>query len=61
MTEPIAELSSISSALDELMARIGDIADALSKQGREEIAVELFEVERSLNGGRRRLSRIVHR
>lgn len=61
MTEPIAELSSISSALDELTQRIGDIADSLSKQGRDEIAVELFEVERSLAGGKRRLSRIVYR
>jgi hypothetical protein len=61
MSEPLAELSSISSALDELSERIGVLAETLSNNGRDEIATELYEVERSLAGGRRRLSRIVHR
>jgi hypothetical protein len=61
MTASLAELSSISNALDELSNRIAGLAAKLSEQGRDEIATELFEVERSLSGGRRRLSRLVNR
>jgi hypothetical protein len=59
MSVPTAELSSLATALDELTGRVTAIADDLSGSRRDDIAVELFEVERSLVGARRRLGRIL--
>jgi hypothetical protein len=56
-----AELSSISAALDDLSKRIGDIADRMEKEGRNDISYELFEVERSLTPPQRRLARLISR
>ena len=53
-----AELSSLATALDELSRRVTTLAEGLAGQ-REDMAVELFEVERSLNGARRRLRKVV--
>lgn len=58
MDDPRPELSSVSSALDELTKRLSAMADA-SAGGDEMLAVELFEIERSLRGAQRRLSRLV--
>ena len=58
MDDPRPELSSVSSALDELTKRLSAMADAQAG-GDEMLAVELFEIERSLRGAQRRLSRLV--
>jgi len=59
MSVPTAELSSLATALDELAGRVTTIAETLSGGERDDVAVELFEVERALGGARRRLGRLV--
>jgi hypothetical protein len=59
MSVPTAELSSLATALDELTGRVTAIADDLSGSRRDDVAIELFEVERALMGARRRLARIL--
>jgi len=54
-----AELSSVSTSLDELLVRISRIAEALSGDERDVVGPDLFEVERALRMARRRVSRIV--
>lgn len=61
MAKSPAELSSISAALDELSERIAKIAEQMSGSGQNDIAYELFEVERSLTPAQRRLARLVSR
>jgi hypothetical protein len=56
---PRAELSSVVSALDELLRRVGAIADQAAAEHEDDTATELFAVERALTGARRRLSRVV--
>jgi len=51
------ELSSLSSTLDELTRRVTALAEGARDAGDEELAVELFAVERSLAGALRRLLR----
>ena len=53
------QLSSVSTALGELTERLGDLAEELSGSERDDIAVALFEVERSLNTAGRRLHQLV--
>ena len=50
-----AELSSMSTALTELAERITKSADAMLGGPNEGVAVDLYEVERSLRTARRRL------
>jgi hypothetical protein len=52
-----AEISSLSSPLSELNDRVTAMAEAAQTQGDEEMAHELFAVERSLGGALRRLRR----
>ena len=59
MSVPTAELSSLATALDELAGRVTAIAERLSGGDRDDVAVELFEVERALGGARRRLGRLL--
>lgn len=61
MIDPRPELASISTTLNELTLRVGALADELSKAGQDGIATELFEVERALRNGGRRLRRAVDR
>jgi hypothetical protein len=61
MADHLAELSSVATALDELTGRITRIADALRDDKREELASPLYEVERALDGARRRLAKLVDR
>ncbi len=51
-----AELSSLVTALDELVARVSGLADELSSAERDIVGPELYEVERSLRAAQRRLS-----
>jgi uncharacterized protein involved in exopolysaccharide biosynthesis len=52
-----AEISSLSSSLKELHDRITALAEQAVALGDEEMAHELFSVERSLGGALRRLRR----
>ncbi|MGH8995348.1 MAG: hypothetical protein ACRDYB_04845 [Acidimicrobiales bacterium] len=52
-----AEISSLSTTLDELTRRVGSMAEAAGS-GDEELAMELFGVERSLSGALRRLRKL---
>jgi len=54
------ELSSVSSALDDLTKRIGTAAESFSGTTREDLATTLFEVERALQAARRRLDTVVN-
>lgn len=51
------ELASIATTLEELTQRVGSLAEGVGP-GEEEIAVELFAVERSLAGALRRLRKL---
>ncbi len=53
------ELSSMSTALDDLARRVGAMADDLAGEQREQLTAALFEVERSLRNAQRRLSKLV--
>ena len=61
MSSPPAELSSIASSLHDLTFRISTLAEKYSSEGKDELAHELFEVERALLGGNRRLQKVVAR
>lgn len=54
-----AELSSASTVLDELVARISAITDSLAGAEREALSADLYEVERNLGNAARRLTRLV--
>jgi hypothetical protein len=53
----VAEISSLSSTLQELNDRVTAMAEAAQATGDEDMAHELFSVERSLGGALRRLRR----
>jgi len=54
-----AALSSISTTLDDLVERIEAAAKEADFHGDEGLAVDLFEVDRSLRRAQRRLSKVV--
>lgn len=58
-TGPAAELSSLASTLDQIIDRVTAMAEGRSPGGGEpdDVAVALYEVERSLQEARRRLER----
>ena len=58
MAATAAELSSLATALDELTRRISDHAETADADKDEEVASELFAIERSLNSANRRLARL---
>jgi hypothetical protein len=53
------QLSSVSTALTELTARLGALAEELSADHRDDVAGALFEIERSLATAGRRLERLL--
>lgn len=55
----LAELSSISTALDDLTDRLRGLIGGLAGEERASLETELAEVERGLDGARRRLARVV--
>jgi hypothetical protein len=57
MATPRAELSSIASSLTDLARRVTALADHARDRGDEELASELFTVERELKAALRRLER----
>jgi hypothetical protein len=56
-----AELSSVSTHLHELVGRIGEIANGMAGDERDDVGPELFEVERTLKAAERRLNRVLDR
>jgi hypothetical protein len=59
MTASSAELSSVATALDELTTRITAIADRYARSERDELAADLYAVERALTGAQRRLTKVI--
>ena len=58
MADP--ELSSITSTLEEVSKRIVRLAESHERDGRGDVAVDLYEVERALNASVRRLTKLVN-
>jgi hypothetical protein len=56
-----AELSSVSSTLDELARRVTAAADRASVARNEALATELYEVERAMDNAARKLKNTVDR
>jgi len=54
-----AELSSLTTALDEMTKRVTAMADAYAEARREDLAGELYAVERQLANAVRRLGKVV--
>jgi hypothetical protein len=55
------QLASTASSLDELIARVTAAADDLSGGLEDDVAADLYEVERSLKTGARRLATVLRR
>ncbi len=55
----LAELSSLSSMLNEVTKRVTSLADRAAAAKDEDTATELYGVERALSGATRRLDRLV--
>jgi hypothetical protein len=55
----LPELSSVSTALDELQQRVSAIADGLHGTERDQLTSDLLEVERALGTAQRRLHRLL--
>jgi hypothetical protein len=56
-----AQLSSLSSALEQLTERIVAIADGFAGAPREDVAADLYDVERHLTAANRRLKVLLAR
>lgn len=54
-------LSSLSSAVGELTDRVTALADEYQGSPREDVAADLYEVERSLHTAHRRLTALLHK
>jgi ElaB/YqjD/DUF883 family membrane-anchored ribosome-binding protein len=52
---PSAELSSLSTTLDDVLRRVAATAEGLARQHREDASNHLFEAERALTTAARRL------
>jgi hypothetical protein len=55
----LAELSSVSTVLDELLQRVTTLADGLTGAERDQLSSDLREVERALGTAQRRLHRLL--
>jgi len=53
-----AELSSLAASLDELTRRVTALAEGARQADDEDLATDLFAVERALTGALRRLGRL---
>lgn len=59
MDADAAQLSSVATALDDLTTRVVEAADRLRIGGNDEVAADLYEVERALRSASRRLATTV--
>lgn len=55
MDSDMAELATVSTQIDELVARVTEVAERYHGTDEDAVAVRLFEVERSLMGASRSL------
>jgi len=55
----LAELSSVATALEELLRRVSGIADDIAASQQDTLSTELYEVERTLTTAHRRLTRLI--
>lgn len=55
-----AELSSIASVLEDLQTRVVEVADRWRHREREDVAGDLYDVERSLRSAQRRIRRALN-
>ena len=55
---PHAQLSSMATVLEELAERVTALADRYSGTERDDVAHDLYAVERALNEARRRLAKL---
>ena len=58
MDDERAPLSAIATALEELTRRITELADTYQRTANEQLAIELYEIERALQQAARRLERL---
>ncbi len=58
MSDVEAPLSSVQATLDEATDRVAELAARAESQRREDVAVGLFEVERTLRAALRRLEAV---
>jgi hypothetical protein len=56
---PRTELSSITSVLDELSARLDGVLADLDAGERDRLAPDLYEVERTIRAAQRRLTKLI--
>ena len=56
-----AQLSSLSTALEDLTRRITELADRYQGSPREDVAADLYEIERQLLTATRRLKALLDR
>ena len=56
-----AQLSALSTALEDITRRVTDMADEYQGSPREDVAADLYEVERHLVAATRRLQNLVDR
>ena len=61
MPDDAAELTSVASQLDGLTQRVTAAADRAQAAGEESLAADLYEIERALRAGTRRLGAVVRR
>jgi Mg2+ and Co2+ transporter CorA len=61
MSLDTARLSSLSTALDDLARRVTELADQYQGSPREDVAADLYEVERHLIAASRRLQALLDR
>jgi hypothetical protein len=61
MAMDTAQLSSLSTALDDLSRRVTELADQHDGAPREDVVADLYEVERHLVAAARRLKTILDR
>lgn len=59
VSSAMAELSSISTALEELSKRVTAIAESCAGSRRDDLAAELYRVERALGTASRSLAKMV--
>ena len=56
-----AQLSSLATTLTDLTARVVTMAEGYAESPREDVAADLFEVERSLQAATRRLHALLEK
>jgi hypothetical protein len=56
-----AQLSSLATSLDDLVKRVTDLAEGFQGSPREDVAADLYDVERHLVAAHRRMQKLAHK